>query len=124
MASTGVSATRRRPVRWAISWSRRSWKATTRAGGSQPLWGYRFRVLTAQGSAAKGGARSYIVNGEMSGGFALIAYPAEYGRSGIMTFIVNQDGVVYQKDLGEDTLNVAAGLEAYEPDATWAAVKQ
>ena len=91
--------------------------------GSQPLWGYCFRVLTAQGPAAKGGARSYIVNGEMSGGFALIAYPAEYGRGGIMTFIVNQDGVVYQKDLGEDTPKVAAGLEAYDPDQTWAEVK-
>ena len=91
--------------------------------GSQPLWGYRFRVLTAQGSAAKGGARSYIVNGEMSGGFALIAYPAEYGRSGIMTFIVNQDGVVYQKDLGDDTPDAAAGLKEYNPDATWAEVK-
>ena len=92
--------------------------------GSQPLWGYRFRVLTAQGAAANGGARSYIVNGEMSGGFALIAYPAEYGRSGIMTFIVNQDGVVYEKDLGEDTLKVAARLEVYDPDKTWAAVKK
>ena len=91
--------------------------------GSQPLWGYRFRVLTAQGAAAKGGARSYIVDGEMSGGFALIAYPAEYGRGGIMTFIVNRDGVVHQKDLGEDTLKTAAGLEAYDPDKTWAAVK-
>jgi hypothetical protein len=90
---------------------------------SQPLWGYHFRVLTAQGAAAKGGARSYIVNGEMSGGFGLIAYPAEYGRGGIMTFMVNQDGVVYQKDLGEDTLKAAAALEAYDPDRTWAAVK-
>ena len=91
---------------------------------SEPLWGYHFRVLTAQGAAAKGGARSYIVNGEMSGGFGLIAYPAEYGRGGIMTFMVNQDGVIYQKDLGEDTLKVAAGLEAYDPDATWAEVKE
>jgi hypothetical protein len=91
---------------------------------SEPLWGYHFRVLTAQGTAAKGGARSYIVNGEMSGGFGLIAYPAEYGRGGIMTFMVNQDGVVHQKDLGEDTLKVAAGLEAYDPDGTWAAVKK
>jgi hypothetical protein len=91
---------------------------------SQPLWGYHFRVVTAQGAAAKGGARSYIVNGEMSGGFGLIAYPAEYGRGGIMTFIVNQDGVVYQKDLGEDTLKVAAGLSEYNPDATWAEVKK
>jgi hypothetical protein len=93
-------------------------------GPSEPLWGYHFRVLKAQGAAAKGGARSYIANGEMSGGFALIAYPAEYGRGGIMTFIVNQDGVVYQKDLGEDTLKVAAGLQAYDPDATWAEVKK
>jgi hypothetical protein len=91
---------------------------------SQPLWGYHFRVLTAQGAAAKGGTRSYLVNSEMSGGFGLIAYPADYGRGGIMTFIVNQDGVVYQKDLGDDTLKVAAGLEAYHPDATWAAVKE
>jgi hypothetical protein len=91
---------------------------------SQPLWGYHFRVLTAQGAAAKGGARSYLVNGEMSGGFALVAYPADYGRGGIMTFIVNQDGVVYQKDLGEDTLKVAAALAAYDPDGTWAEVKK
>jgi len=91
---------------------------------SQPLWGYHFRVLTAQGAAAKGGAKSYLVNGEMSGGFGLIAYPADYGRGGIMTFIVNQDGVVYQKDLGDDTLKVAAGLDAYDPDGTWAEVKK
>ena len=90
---------------------------------SEPLWGYHFRVLTAQGAAAKGGARSYVVNGEMSGGFGLIAVPAAYGRSGIMTFMVNQDGVVYQKDLGADTLRVAAGLTTYDPDPTWAEVK-
>jgi len=90
---------------------------------SQPLWGYHFRVLTSQGAAAKGGARSYIVNGEMSGGFGVIAYPADYGRGGIMTFIVNQDGVVYQKDLGEDTLKVASELTEYNPDGTWAVVK-
>jgi hypothetical protein len=92
--------------------------------GVQPFWGYYFRVLTAQGAAAKGGARSYIVNGEMSGGFGLIAYPAEYGRGGIMTFVVNQDGIVYQKDLGPDTLNVAAGLNAYDPDPTWIKVEE
>jgi hypothetical protein len=91
---------------------------------SQPLWGYHFRVLTAQGAAAKGGARSYMVNGEMSVGFALLAYPAEYGSGGIMTFVVNQDGVVYQKDLGEDTLNVAPKLTAYDPDRTWVEVKK
>jgi DUF2950 family protein len=90
---------------------------------SQPFWGYHFSVLSAQGAAAKGGARSYIVDGEMSGGFGLIAYPAEYGRGGIMTFIVNQDGVVYQKDLGEATPKEAPGLNAYDPDGTWAEVK-
>jgi len=90
----------------------------------QPFWGYHFRVLTAQGAAAKGGAKSYIVNGEMTGGFGLIAYPAKYGHGGIMTFIVNQDGVVYQKDLGEDTLKVAPTLTAFDPDSTWAAVKE
>jgi hypothetical protein len=91
---------------------------------SAPLWGYHFRILTAQGAAAKGGARSYIVDGEMSGGFALIAYPADYGRGGIMTFMVNQDGVVYQKDLGEDTPKVAPGLTAYNPDGTWIEVRE
>jgi hypothetical protein len=91
---------------------------------SQPFWGYHFRVLTAQGANAKGGARSYIVNGEMSGGFALLAYPAHYGHGGIMTFIVNQDGVVYQKDLGDDTLKVASTLTAYDPDRTWVEVKE
>ncbi len=80
-------------------------------------------MLTAQGPAAKGGARNYIVNGEMSGGFALIAYPANYGQGGIMTFIVNQDGVVFQKDLGEDTLKVAPAIETFDPDGTWAEVK-
>jgi Protein of unknown function (DUF2950) len=93
-------------------------------GASQPLWGYHFRVLTAQGAAAKGGARSYVVDGEMSGGFGLIAYPAEYSHGGIMTFIVNQDGIVYQKDLGEDTPKVAPGLNAYDPDGTWAEVRE
>ena len=91
---------------------------------SEPLAGYLFRILTAQGAAAKGGAKSYIVNGEMSGGFGLIAYPAEYGRSGIMTFMVNQDGVVYQKDLGPDTAKLAPGLKTYDPDSTWAEVKE
>jgi len=80
-------------------------------------------VLTAQGAAAKGGAKDYIVNGEMSAGFGLVAYPAEYGRSGIMTFVVNQDGVVYESDLGEDTAKTALELKAFDPDAAWSEVK-
>jgi len=91
---------------------------------SQPFWGYYFRVLTAQGPAAKGGARSYLVNDEMTGGFGLIAYPADHGQGGIMTFIVNQDGIVYQKDLGEDTLKAAPTVTAFDPDSTWTEVKE
>ncbi len=88
-----------------------------------PFWGYYFRILTAQGNAAPGGRRSYLVNGDMRGGFALIAFPARYGSSGVMTFMVNQDGTVYQKDLGPDTLNLAANITEYNPDASWTEVR-
>ena len=84
-----------------------------------PFHGYYFRILTAQGKSAEGGARDYLKQGEMRGGFALIAVPAEYGNSGIMTFIVNQDGAIFQKDLGLDTAKVAAGISAFDPDPTW-----
>ncbi len=90
---------------------------------SQQLWGYRFRILTGQGAAAKGGAKSYVVNGEMSGGFALVAWPAEYGHSGIMSFMVSQDGVVYEADLGEKSAEVAAKMTAFDPGSGWAVVK-
>jgi hypothetical protein len=82
-------------------------------------WGYRFRILTAQGASASGRARSYVVDGRMVGGFALVAYPVEYGTTGIMTFIVDKDGRVYQKDLGEKTDTAAVAMTAYDPDATW-----
>ena len=84
-----------------------------------PLHGYYFKILTAQGPAATGGARSYIVKGEMSGGFALVAWPAQYDVTGIMTFIVNQDGVVHEKDLGAGTDAVARQMTAYNPDSSW-----
>ena len=90
---------------------------------SSPFWGYYFRILTAQGEAAPGGKRSYLVNGEMRDGFALIAFPAKYRASGVMTFIVSQDGVVYQKDLGPDTLNEAASMTEYNPDKSWTEVR-
>jgi len=89
-----------------------------------PYHGYFYRILKAQGRNAPGGNYDYVVDGNMIGGFALIAYPATYGSSGVMTFMVNQDGVVYQKDLGEDTLSVAPGLTEYDPDGTWAEVKE
>ena len=71
--------------------------------GSSPFHGYYFRILEGQGKAAKGGAAEYVVNGEMTGGFALVAWPVHYAQSGVMTFIVNQDGVAYEKDLGPET---------------------
>ena len=91
--------------------------------GSAPFHGYRFRILTAQGPAAPGGKKSYVVNGDMTGGFALVAYPAKYAFSGVMTFMVGQDGVVYQKDLGEDTAAQALRLAEFDPDNSWMAVE-
>jgi hypothetical protein len=85
-----------------------------------PYHGYYYRMLKAQGKNAPGGAYDYVVNGKMIGGFALVAYPAKYGNSGIMTFIVNQDGVVYQKNLGKDTAKLARGMQSFNPDKTWA----
>lgn len=86
---------------------------------STSLWGYHFRVLTAQGDAAPGGRRSYIENGNMSGGFALVAFPAKYASSGVMTFVVNQDNVVYEKDLGPETSTLVSRITEYNPDASW-----
>jgi len=88
-----------------------------------PFHGYIFRILTAQGKSANHGARSYIVNGQMRDGFAMIAFPAAYDVSGVMTFIVNQDGLVYQKDLGSDTPNLAAEITQFDPDSGWEKVK-
>jgi hypothetical protein len=85
----------------------------------QPFNGYYFRFLTKQGDTAKGGAKDYLTNGKMTGGFALLAYPAEYRNSGIMTFIVGTDGIVYQKDLGEKTTDVAAAMSVYNPGDGW-----
>ena len=84
--------------------------------------GYHFRILTRQGKNAPGGAFSYVINGRMIAGFALIAYPAEYGESGVMTFIVNNLGKIYQKDLGAATGKLAARIREFNPDATWTKV--
>jgi hypothetical protein len=86
---------------------------------SAPYHGYLYRILTGQGTAAKGGAKSYLSDDKLSGGVALIAYPVEYRVSGVMTFIINQNGVVYQKDLGEKTSEAAAAITVYNPDSTW-----
>ncbi len=86
---------------------------------TSPYRGYHFHILTAQGKNAPGGDMSYIVAGKMTGGFAFVAYPAEYRSSGVMTFIVDKQGVVYQKDLGKDTVAIANSMAKYEPDGTW-----
>ena len=87
--------------------------------GARTYEGYVFRILRAQGPAAPGGAYHYVINGNMIGGFALVAWPAEYGNSGIMTFLVNQQGRVYQSDLGPRTAKTAAALQAYDLGANW-----
>jgi hypothetical protein len=89
---------------------------------SIPFWGYEFRILRAQGDKAPGGRKSYLANGDMSAGFALVAFPAKYAASGVMTFIVNQEGVVYEKDLGPETDKLVAGITEFNPDETWVAV--
>lgn len=88
-------------------------------GSPVPYHGYFYRILFAQGPDATGGAYDCVVRGHMIGGFALVAYPAIYGVSGIMTFIVNQDGVVYQKDLGPKTARLANTMRTYNPDQAW-----
>lgn len=88
-------------------------------GKPQPYWGYHFRMLSAQGSEAKGGSYGYKAGGNMLGGFAVIAYPAEYGSSGVMTFVVNHEGVVFEKDLGPDTARLASSVKQFNPGAGW-----
>jgi hypothetical protein len=91
-----------------------------RGGGERtPFHGYYYKILTRQGPAAPGGVLDYVVKGKMIGGFGLVAWPAEYGNSGVMTFIVNHNGTVYQKDLGRRTAQVAGGMTAFNPDDTW-----
>jgi hypothetical protein len=85
----------------------------------EPFHGYYFRVLTGQGPHAEGGERSYLDNGVMTKGFALIAWPSNYGSTGIMTFLVSKTGIVYQKDLGRKTAELASGYALYNPDETW-----
>lgn len=86
--------------------------------------GYYYRILTAQGKDAPGGAYSYLVNGKMIGGFAVVAYPTEYGNSGVMTFVVNHDGNVFQKNLGKNTVANGKSMKEYNVDATWSEVKE
>ena len=88
--------------------------------GPTPFHGYLYRILTAQGPSAPDGEYDYVVRGQMIAGFALVAFPAQYGVSGVMTFIVNHDGVVYEKDLGPGTRATGLAMRNFNPDGTWA----
>ena len=99
-------------------------KAHAEGYDQQPYHGYYYRILTAQGPRAQGGAYDYVVKGRMMGGFALVAYPARWGNSGVMTFVVNQDGVVYEKNLGPETTALAANMRRFDPDESWQQAKQ
>lgn len=98
-------------------------RASYNRADRRPLHGYFFRILTGQGASAPGGARSYLVNGRMTAGFAIVAFPAEYRASGVKTFLVSQSGIVYERDLGPMTMQLAAGMNSYNPDPAWHKVK-
>ena len=97
---------------------------TPEAGKQQPFHGYFYRILTKQGVGAKGGAKDYVVGGNMTGGFGFVAYPEKYGDTGITTFIINQNGVVYEKNLGKDTTELAKAMKEFNPDRTWGPVPE
>ena len=97
------------------------WEAIAPAARA-PFHGYYYKILTRQGATAPGGAMNYIANGRMIGGFALVAYPAQYGNSGVMTFLVNHNGDVFQKDLGAKTAQIVSRMTSFNPDRTWAKV--
>jgi len=96
---------------------------TIKPDAAQPYYGYYFRRLDSQGPNAKGGARPYVVNGKMTAGFAYLAYPAKYDDTGIQSFIINQQGVIYQKDLGKDSANVVKAMTSFDPDSSWKPVQ-
>ena len=119
--STGQPPRRKKPVRSASLPLKLRAKDTRPApsGQPRPYHGYLYRILTAQGKDAPGGPADYVINGKLIGGFAVVAWPAEYGNSGIMTFITNYSGDVYQKDLGEQTDKLARAMLEYDPDSSW-----
>lgn len=108
---------------FAAKAKKEGYRKQSSVGNPQPYHGYFYKILKAQGKNAPGGAYDYVVKGNMIGGFALVAYPAQYGNSGVMTFIVNQDGVVYQKNLGKNTAKIAEAMTIFDPDKTWKKVE-
>jgi hypothetical protein len=109
---------------FAVRAAKEGYVQKAQADKPAPYHGYYYRILSAQGKDAPGGAYSYVVKGNMIGGFALVAYPAEYGNSGVMSFIINHDGKVFQKDLGKNTASIAQNMKEYNPDSTRAQLKE
>jgi len=113
------------PLGPAIAEAKREGYKKSPSGATPPPYhGYYYKILKAQGKRAPGGAYSYLVKGKMIGGFALVAYPARHGNSGVMTFIVNHEGKVFQKNLGKNTASVTATMTQFNPDPTWSEVKE
>ena len=112
------------PIGPLVAWAVARENAKSVEGGPVPYRGYYFHTLKGQGKNGPGGEKSYIVDGKMTEGFAFVAFPAEYRSSGVMTFIVNQDGVVYQKDLGKQTDVLAKAIKEYNPDSSWQKVEE
>lgn len=106
------------PINPLVAYARQN-RPVNQVGAHVPFNGYFFRILTSQGTHAPGGAKNYVVNGKMTAGFAFVAYPAEYRSSGVMTFIVNKSGTIYEKDLGPSTTKLAQAMTVYDPDSTW-----
>jgi len=106
------------PINPLIAYARQN-LPQDQVGEHVPFNGYMFRILTSQGRHAPGGAKNYIVDGKMSAGFAFVAYPVEYQSSGVMTFIVDESGTIYEKDLGPNTTKLARAMTTYDPDSTW-----
>jgi hypothetical protein len=92
-------------------------------GKGQPFPGYYFRILKSQGPHARGGAKDYVVDGRMTGGFAVLAYPVEYGASGVMSFLVSRHGTVFERDLGSSTAETAGAITTFDPDPAWKPLK-
>jgi len=107
------------PIGPLVAWAVAEANAKSRGEPPTPFRGYYYHILTRQGKNAPGGTKDYIVDGKMTAGFAFVAYPADYRSSGVMTFIVSEDGVVYQKDLGKKTEVLAKAMKEYNPDSTW-----
>ncbi len=101
-----------------------AWKYVEGREKNAPWFGYRFRFLKGQSASAPGGALDYVINGQQVGGFALVAYPVRYGQSGVMTFLVNQNGVIYQADLGQNTVSQAEAMERFDLGQGWSVVKE